>query len=120
MPTIKGPIRSGEKTKVPEVRIVHEKATAVAPVAKARKTTTAEKLAEKSPLQSKKFVAYIIAQVVWTAIMIMMIYKWQEKSLMAGMVAASALLQIVYLAGQARIDLDLSKGHVEIETDEDQ
>lgn len=101
-----------ERAEVPEVRVMTDKKVVV-------KATPAVKLAEKSPLQSKKFIAFLIAQIIYGGLMVLMIYKWQEKHLMAGMVIASCLLQIVYLAGQARIDLDLSKGHVEIETDEE-
>lgn len=129
-------------TEIPEIRVVHEartptptpkvippkpmrtlKSTAAAVTAAKKKSQTAStaavKMAEKSPLQSKKFVAYLLAQVVWAVLMILMIYKWQEKALMSAMIGASCVLQIVYLAGQARIDLDLSKGHFEIETDDE-
>lgn len=116
MKAIKKPSKSvsGEQTEIPEVRVITQRKS------KMRKEDAAFRMAGKGPLQSKKFIAYIIAQVLWSVTMILMIYKWQEKTLMVGMVAASCVLQIVYLAGQARIDLDLSKGKVEIETDDDE
>ena len=67
-------------------------------------------MSDKLPLKSKKFIAYIIADMGWKLCILYMLYSHAEKfagssaSVMLTMVLVSGFVQVGYILGQAALD----------------
>jgi hypothetical protein len=67
-------------------------------------------MSDKLPLKSKKFIAYLIADVGWKACILYMLYSHADKfagssaSVMLTMVLVSGFVQVGYILGQAALD----------------
>ena len=67
-------------------------------------------MSDKLPLKSKKFIAYIIADMGWKICILYMLYSHAEKfagssaSVMLTMVLVSGFVQVGYILGQASLD----------------
>ena len=67
-------------------------------------------MSDKLPLKSKKFIAYLIADVGWKACILFMLYSHAEKfagssaTVMLTMVLVSGFVQVGYILGQAALD----------------
>jgi len=65
---------------------------------------------DKTPLKSKKFIAYIIADLGWKAIILYMLMHLQSKldpeelTFLLTVVITSGIIQIGYILGQAALD----------------
>jgi hypothetical protein len=65
---------------------------------------------DKKPLQSKKFIAYLIADLGWKAALFYMLFHIQSKLdqytflFMTSLVIVSAFIQVGYILGQAALD----------------
>jgi hypothetical protein len=61
-------------------------------------------MVEKTPLSSKKFIAYLLGQFCWTITMLFAIaWDVQDWALLA-MVLVNGFLQVAYIGGQAWLD----------------
>jgi hypothetical protein len=64
----------------------------------------------QKPMQSKKFVAFLLSTVGWNALMLSIIWKFEEKidhialTLLVTMVITNGFIQIGYILGQAALD----------------
>ena len=62
------------------------------------------------PLKSKKFIAYLIAELSWKLLIFYVIYKYQDKiehyafMVLVAMIITSGFIQIGYILGQAALD----------------
>ena len=54
---------------------------------------------ERSPLSSKKFIAYLLAELSWKVIIIVMLVTWKEEIVAVGPWAWWVMLTIVLVAG---------------------
>ena len=67
-------------------------------------------MSDKLPLKSKKFIAYLIADVGWKACILFMLYSHADKfagssaTVMLTMVLVSGFVQVGYILGQAALD----------------
>lgn len=77
-------------------------------------------LPEKNPLQSKKFVAYLIASILWKAIILVALFVFREQlkeATMAGWwfmvstVIVAGFVDTVYIGGQAAVDTFVRVAH---------
>lgn len=65
---------------------------------------------DKTPMKSKKFIAYIIADLGWKAIILYMLMHLQSKldpeelTFLLTVVITSGIIQIGYILGQAALD----------------
>lgn len=65
---------------------------------------------DKLPLKSKKFLAYIIADLGWKILMFYVIWEYQTKiehyafMVLVSMIVTSGFIQIGYILGQAALD----------------
>lgn len=59
---------------------------------------------EKSPLQSKKFVAYLISNLGSKILMAWMVTKQASSTTMVAAIVAAAFIDIGYILGQAALD----------------
>ena len=65
---------------------------------------------DKLPLKSKKFLAYIIADIGWKILMFYVIWEYQTKiehyafMVLVTMIVTSGFIQIGYILGQAALD----------------
>jgi len=65
---------------------------------------------DKKPLQSKKFMAYLIAEVSWKCILLYVLMSYKSKidhfafMVILSIVVTSGFLQIGYILGQAALD----------------
>jgi len=62
---------------------------------------------EKSHLQSKKFVAYLVAEVLWKAVMVLLIVTWTEgwaMGVMLTVVIVAGFIEATFIGGQAALD----------------
>ena len=65
---------------------------------------------EKLPLKSKKFIAYLISEFGWKAIIFYMLYQYQAKiehysfMLLTTVVVTSGFIQVGYILGQVALD----------------
>lgn len=59
---------------------------------------------EKAPLQSKKFIAYLISNLGSKALMFWMVHNQESDFVMGAMVTAAAFIDIGYILGQAALD----------------
>jgi len=64
-----------------------------------------------SPLQSKKFIAYLIAEITWKLLLFKTIFEFSSKkiehyefTIIITMVVTSGFIQIGYIIGQAALD----------------
>ena len=79
----------------------------------------------KLPLKSKKFIAYIVSELGWKAILFYLLYHLQGKLdhyslvILMTVVITSGFIQIGYILGQAALDKYVSAA-VEILDDDDQ
>ena len=68
----------------------------------------------KKPLQSKKFIAYLVSELTTKAGMFYMLchlqskLDWEELALLVGMLVSSSALTVGYVLGQASLDKYLS------------
>lgn len=62
-----------------------------------------EKL-EKTPLQSKKFIAYLISNLGSKLLMFWMVYSKESDFVLTAVVTAAAFIDIGYILGQAALD----------------
>jgi len=64
----------------------------------------------KLPLKSKKFLAYLIADLGWKVLMFYVIWEYQTKiehyafMVLVSMIVTSGIIQIGYILGQAALD----------------
>ena len=65
---------------------------------------TPEGVNEPSPLDSKKFVAYLVADLGWTVLMGYGVYAKMDWSLLITMVITKGFVQSGYILGQAALD----------------
>jgi len=56
------------------------------------------------PLSSKKFCAYLLADLSWTALMGYGVYAKMDWSLLMAMVVTKGFVQVGYILGQAALD----------------
>ena len=67
-------------------------------------------MSDKKPLQSKKFLAYLIADLGWKAALFYMLFHIQSKLdhytflFMTTLIIVSAFIQVGYILGQAALD----------------
>jgi len=61
-------------------------------------------IAEPSPLDSKKFVAYLVADLGWTVLMGYGVYAKMDWPLLMAMVVTKGFVQSGYILGQAALD----------------
>jgi hypothetical protein len=59
---------------------------------------------EKAPLQSKKFIAYLISNLGSKALMFWMVYSQESDFILTTVVTAAAFIDIGYILGQAALD----------------
>ena len=65
---------------------------------------------DKLPLKSKKFLAYLIADIGWKILMFYVIWEYQTKiehyafMVLVTMIVTSGFIQIGYILGQAALD----------------
>jgi hypothetical protein len=59
---------------------------------------------EKAPLQSKKFIAYLISNLGSKALMFWMVYRQESDFILTTVVTAAAFIDIGYILGQAALD----------------
>lgn len=59
---------------------------------------------EKTPIQSKKFLAYILSNIANKTLLFWMISKGIEPSVIIWAITASAFIDIGYILGQAALD----------------
>jgi hypothetical protein len=65
---------------------------------------------EKKPLQSKKFLAYLVADIGWKVTLLIILFHSQSKldyytfSLLLTLVIVSGFIQVGYILGQASLD----------------
>lgn len=65
---------------------------------------------DKKPLQSKKFMAYLLADLGWKACILAMLYQHADKftgstaTVMLTMIVVSGFIQVGYILGQAALD----------------
>jgi hypothetical protein len=65
---------------------------------------------DKLPLKSKKFLAYLIADLGWKFILMYFMYKHQSKidtyvfGIMLSLIIVSGFIQVGYILGQAALD----------------
>jgi len=70
----------------------------------------AEVNGEKRPLQSKKFVAYLVAEATWKIVLVVLIFFGKESLptslfvLMLAVVLVAGFIETAYLLGQAGLD----------------
>ena len=76
---------------------------------------------EKKPLESKKFIAFVIAEITWKAIILFMVLRWDDSFQVPLIMAivVDGFLQAMYISGQARIDLNISQGSLILDADDD-
>ena len=66
--------------------------------------------AEKKPLQSKKFIAYLLADVSWKLILVYMLFQLEGKYdyysffIVLTLVLVTGFIQVGYILGQASLD----------------
>lgn len=65
---------------------------------------------DKTPLKSKKFVAYLISDIGWKIILLYLIYRQKDNiqpaaiSLMLALTFVNGFMQVGYILGQASLD----------------
>lgn len=59
---------------------------------------------EKAPLQSKKFIAYLISNLGSKALMFWMVYRQESDFVLTTVVTAAAFIDVGYILGQAALD----------------
>lgn len=62
---------------------------------------------EKAPLSSKKFLAYLLAEMTWKVILFAMVMKWAdgvEMALMLAVVLVAGFVEVCMIGGQAALD----------------
>ena len=62
---------------------------------------------EKTPLQSKKFIAFLVAEVTWKVVLGIMLWKLGDGLLLTlgmAVVIVAGFIEAVYVGGQAAID----------------
>lgn len=64
----------------------------------------------QKPMQSKKFVAFLLSTIGWNALMLSIIWRFEDKidhialTLLVTMVITNGFIQIGYILGQAALD----------------
>jgi hypothetical protein len=67
-------------------------------------------MSDKKPLQSKKFIAYLIADLGWKLTLLVILFHSESKldyysfSLLLALVIVSGFIQVGYILGQASLD----------------
>lgn len=65
---------------------------------------------DKTPLKSKKFIAYLIADISWKIVLIYMLFQTKSKydyysfSIVLTLLIVSGFIQVGYILGQAALD----------------
>lgn len=63
---------------------------------------------EKSPMQSKKFVAYLLGELGWKGLLFAMVIMWgsdlRGQAAMITAIIVSGFVQVMYIGGQSFID----------------
>lgn len=63
---------------------------------------------ERSPLQSKKFIAYMVTEFLWKSLAFLMIWKHGENLTMQGtllaLILVAGFISVTYIGGQAALD----------------
>ena len=62
---------------------------------------------EKSPLESKKFIAFLVAEITWKIVFVIMIFELTNgmaKALMLATVIIVGFLEVTFIGGQAALD----------------
>lgn len=61
---------------------------------------------ERSPLQSKKFHAYLLAEITWKILLGLMIYRWTDKrtTVMISVIIVAGFIEVGFILGQAALD----------------
>ena len=70
------------------------------------------KTIEKTPMQSKKFLAYLLSNIVNKALIFWMVQKGVGGTTIAWTVTAAAFIDIGYILGQAALDGFVRMAHV--------
>lgn len=70
------------------------------------------KTIEKTPMQSKKFLAYLLSNIVNKALIFWMVQKEVSGTTIAWTVTAAAFIDIGYILGQAALDGFVRMAHV--------
>lgn len=72
-----------------------------------KKVTVPDKM-EKSPLQSKKFVAYLLGELTWKGLLFAMVFAWgsdlRGQATMITTIIVAGFVQVMYIGGQSFID----------------
>jgi hypothetical protein len=79
-------------------------------------------LIDKSPMQSKKFIAYFVTNILNKALLFFMIIHSVNPSIIVWGITASAFIDIGYIIGQAALDGFVRIAHIQnpfYETDEE-
>lgn len=58
----------------------------------------------KTPLQSKKFIAFLLADITWTVLLAYTIYRDEPQTLTLAMVLVKGFVEAGYIGGQAWLD----------------
>ena len=58
----------------------------------------------KTPLQSKKFIAFLLADISWTLLLAYTIYRDEPQTLTLAMVLVKGFVEAGYIGGQAWLD----------------
>jgi len=67
---------------------------------------------EKTPMQSKKFLAYLLSNLVNKAIIFYMVFKSSPTTTVAWAITAAAFIDVGYILGQAALDGFVSMGQI--------
>lgn len=60
--------------------------------------------AEKAPMQSKKFIAYLLSNLGTKLLMFWMVYRQESDIVLTTVVTAAAFIDVGYILGQAALD----------------
>lgn len=67
---------------------------------------------EKTPLQSKKFIAYVFANIINKFLIFWMIQKDVSPTTIAWAVSASVFIDVGYILGQSALDIFVRMTHI--------
>lgn len=69
---------------------------------------------EKSPLQSKKFVAMLVSEISWKVVILAMLFWGAPAWLVAITVLVCGFLEVAYIGGQAALDRYTRLAHIAV------
>lgn len=67
---------------------------------------------EKTPMQSKKFLAYLLSNLINKAIIFYMVFKSSPTTTVAWAITAAAFIDVGYILGQAALDGFVRMGQI--------